>query len=349
MAETTIVTQRNRAPDLTRLVPGLALVSLIGLLAIGVETVEVFWLSQPMLGALVAAILIGVIARNLISLPTRVEPGVSFSAKPMLEFAVFLLGATIDYQRILAAGAVLLVVIAVGVTGSIVFSYFLGRGIGLPAKLALLVAVGNSICGNSAIAAVAPVIRADKKDVATAIALTAIVGVLVVLSLPFLIPVVGLSHYQYGMLAGMTVYAVPQVVAASFPVSQLSGEIATLVKLVRVLFLGPIVFVFSLGARAYGRVDVAVGKRPALIPWFIVGFLGLAALRTLDLIPISAVGVAGSASKGLMILAMAGLGLGVDLGALRRVGPRVAVTVFGSLIFLAALSLALILGLNASG
>jgi uncharacterized integral membrane protein (TIGR00698 family) len=347
MAESTIVAQRSLATEFTRLAPGLALVSLIGLLAVGVETVEVSLLSQPMLGALVAAILVGVVARNLIPMPARVEPGVSFSAKPMLEFAVFLLGATIDYQRILAAGSVLLVVIAAGVSGSIVFSYFLGRTIGLPTKLALLVAVGNSICGNSAIAAVAPVIRADKKDIATAIALTAIVGVLVVLTLPFLIPVVGLSHYQYGMLAGMTVYAVPQVVAASFPVSQLSGEVATLVKLVRVLFLGPIVFVFSLGARVYGGANAVASKRPALIPWFIVGFLGLAALRTLDVIPMPAVGAAGFASKGLMILAMAGLGLGVDLAALRRVGPRVAVTVFGSLIFLAALSLALILGLNA--
>ena len=108
----------------------------------------------------------------------------------------------------------------------------------LHGKLALLVAVGNSICGNSAIAAVAPVIGAEKRDVASSISLTAVIGVALVLGLPSFVALAHLSFYQYGVLTGITVYAVPQVVAAAFPVSQLSGEVATLVKLVRVLFLG---------------------------------------------------------------------------------------------------------------
>ena len=90
-------------------------------------------------------------------------------------------------------------------------SYGIGRAMGLPHKLAVLVACGNAICGNSAIAAVAPVIHAEKEHVASAIAFTAILGVAVVIGLPFLITPLGLSHYQYGVLAGLTVYAVPQV------------------------------------------------------------------------------------------------------------------------------------------
>ena len=91
---------------------------------------------------------------------------------------------------------------------SILVSHALGRALGLKPKLALLVACGNSICGNSAIAAVAPVIEADSEDVVTAIAMTAVLGVGVVLLLPLLIGLLGLSYYQYGVLAGMTVYAV---------------------------------------------------------------------------------------------------------------------------------------------
>ena len=112
---------------------------------------------------------------------------------------------------------------------------------GLVRTGAALVAIGNSICGNSAIAALAPVIGAEKKDVASAIGLTAVIGVLLVLGLPMLIAPFMLSNYQYGVLAGMSVYAVPQVVAAAFPVSELSGNVATLVNLTRVLLLGPAV------------------------------------------------------------------------------------------------------------
>ena len=225
--------------------------------------------------------------------------------------------------------------------GSIVVSYSIVRALGLHGKLALLIAVGNSICGNSAIAAVAPVIRAEKKDVVSSIALTAIVGVAVVLALPLLVPLARLSFHQYGVLAGMTVYAVPQVIAASFAVSPLSGQVATLVKLVRVLFLGPVVLTFSLAARRTGQAG-AGGRRPALVPWFIAGFLALAALRVAGLVPAPAVAAAGQVSSTLTILAMAGLGLGVDMASLRKVGPRVGIAVGGSLTFLILLSLTLI-------
>jgi uncharacterized membrane protein YadS len=107
----------------------------------------------------------------------------------------------------------------------------------------VLVACGNSICGNSAIAAVAPVIGADGEDVAASIAFTAVLGVVVVLLLPFLAPLLHLSGLQYGVLAGLTVYAVPQVLAATAPLGMVAVQMGTLVKLVRVLMLGPVVLV----------------------------------------------------------------------------------------------------------
>src|SRR5205085_10254017 len=130
----------------------------------------------------------------------------------------------------------------------------------------VLVACGNAICGNSAIAAVAPVIGAESDDVASSIAFTAVLGVLVVLGLPLLMVPLGLSTYQYGVLAGLTVYAVPQVLAATLPVSALSGQVGTLVKLVRVLMLGPVVLGLSLArgrkARAAERPDDAPTDAP---------------------------------------------------------------------------------------
>src|SRR6185436_2258741 len=187
-------------------------------------------------------------------------------------------------------------------------------------RLATLVATGNAICGNSAIAAVAPVIGADPEDVASSIAFTAILGVIVVLGLPLLIGPLRLSTYQYGVLAGLTVYAVPQVLAATFPVSALSGEVGTLVKLVRVLLLGPVVVFFSF---RHHRIGTQKLNPASFVPWFIAGFLVLAAARSLGAIPTSAAGVVREVSRWLTVAAMAALGLGVDVRALGRVGPRV--------------------------
>ena len=283
----------------TRLIPGIALCGAVTLAAVGLQVVEEKLLGRPYLEALVLAILLGTIVRSVWTPHRRWLPGISFSAKFLLELAVMLLGASISVQTILAVGPGLLLGIAGIVLVAIPASYMLGRMMGLSQRIAILIACGNSICGNSAIAAVAPVIHADSDDVASSIAFTAVLGVVVVLALPLLIPLLGMSPTQYGVLAGLTVYAVPQVLAATVPAGLLSTQIGTLVKLVRVLMLGPVVLFLSLGA---GHLEKAAihrsaivtgeslpksGKLPLtrLVPWFIVGFLVLGALRSADLIP----------------------------------------------------------------
>ena len=317
---------------------GLLVAATAAALAIALATVQAAWLGQAWIEALVLALLLGVLARNVLpaARSERLGPGAAYAAKQVLELGVALLGAGLAAQQVLAAGAPLLVLIVGGVFAAIGVGFLLGRSLGLNAKLALLVAVGNAVCGNSAIAAVAPVVRAEKKDVASAIGLTAVVGLGLVLGLPLLIGPLALSHYQYGVLAGMSVYAVPQVVAAAFPVSQVSGEVATLVKLGRVLMLGPIVlaaaFLFR-GAATERRLGV-------YLPWFVVGFLGLASLRSLGVLPDAVALPAREASRLLTTVAMAGLGFGVELAAVRRVGPRVAAAALGALLFLAAATVA---------
>jgi uncharacterized integral membrane protein (TIGR00698 family) len=244
----------------------------------------------------------------------------------------------VNLPAVVQAGATLVPVVLFAVAVAIVAGAGLGRLLGLNPKLALLVGVGNAICGNSAIAAVAPVIDADDSDVASAIGLTAILGVTLVLLLPLLIPLFELTHYQYGVLAGMTVYAVPQVLAATYPVSSLSGQVGTLVKLVRVLLLGPVVLCLSLLRRSRSLAPRACW----LVPWFVTGFWVMAAANSAGLIPGQLSTPLSELSRALMVVAMAALGLGVDARAVRRVGPAVAATVVGSLVVLAGLSILLI-------
>ena len=330
------------------LLPGVALSAAIGLAAWGIQIVEEKLAGQAVIESLVIAILLGMLVRTFWKPGSRWTPGIAFTGKQVLEIAIVLLGASVSLPDLLRAGPALAVSIVGVVLLGITLSTLIGRSLGLNPKLAILVAVGNSICGNSAIAAVAPVIGATAGDIASAIALTAVVGVVVVLTLPLLIPVLGLTLYQYGALAGMTVYAVPQVLAATVPVSVLSSQVGTLVKLTRVLMLGPVVLFFALRFPQEGgsarRFSVS-----RFVPLFIIGFLVLAAARSVGLLPQWLADPLQQVSRWLTVAAMAALGLGVDIRSVSKVGRPVIMTVVASLIVLIAVSVTLILVLHIQG
>ncbi len=339
-----------------RVLPGVALCLSVTIAASVLEMAERRLVGAAWLESLVLAILVGTAVRTAWSPSHRYRSGISFSAKTLLEIAVVLLGASVSAQTVLAAGPGLLLGIAGVVVMAIGASYGLGRLLGLSSRLATLVACGNSICGNSAIAAVAPVIGADGEDVAASIAFTAVLGVVVVLCLPLLVPLLHLSAVQYGALAGLTVYAVPQVLAATAPVGPVAVQLGTLVKLVRVLMLGPVVLGLSLLTRRLrdepdeASPHMTAGDRPApgrlplhkLVPWFIVGFLLLAALRSAGLVPEAALGPTATVANLLTVVSMAALGLCTDLRTVARAGGRVTIAVTLSLLVLGAISLTLI-------
>ena len=269
---------------ITTILPGLFLCVAVTAAAYALEAGERLVFGRSWLEALVLAIVIGTAVRTLWTPQARWLPGIAFSSRYLLEFAVVLLGLSVDAAAILAHGLPLLAGIAAAVTTAILLSVGIGRLLGLPRRMALLIACGNAICGNSAIAAVAPVIGADSDEVATSIAFTAVLGVGVVLGLPLLGMAIGLHGATYGAFAGLTVYAVPQVLAAAAPLGAVALQTGTVVKLVRVLMLGPVCLVLSLVAPAKSES----GKRPSLghlVPWFILGFLGLSALRSFGLVP----------------------------------------------------------------
>ena len=340
--------------------PGLALCAAVTAAAIGLQALEIRLFGNAWLESLVLAILIGTVVRTLWT-PNHIwHRGIDFSAKFLLELAVVLLGASVSASMIASAGAAFLVGIGGVVVMAIAASYGIGRLLGLKRRMAILVACGNSICGNSAIAAVAPVIGADSDDVATSIAFTAVLGVLTVLGLPLIGELLRMSALQYGALTGLTVYAVPQVLAAASPMGAVAIQIGTLVKLIRVLMLGPVTLVLSIGT-LYLREEtdapepmVTAGDRPKpglpplhrLVPWFILCFLGMVALRSINAFPAAALPPIASLASLLTVVSMAALGLGVDIRAVAKAGPRVVFTVTASLIVLGIISYALIKSLN---
>lgn len=351
---------QGMAGRLRALLPGVGLCLGVTLVAYGAQEVEAAVFGRAWLEALVLAIVLGAAVRTAWTPGARWHRGIAFSARFLLEVAVVLLGASLSLTAIRAAGPALLGGIAGVVAVAILISYGIGRGLGLSRRMAILVACGNSICGNSAIAAVAPVIGADGEDVASSIAFTAVLGVVVVLGLPLAVPLLHLTSLQYGALAGLTVYAVPQVLAATAPVAVLSVQMGTLVKLVRVLMLGPVVLVLSLLTGALREEEdeaepaVTTGDRPAhgrpalhhLVPWFIVGFLVLAGVRSAGLLPEAVLPPMSRVAGVLTVVSMAALGLGVDVRSVGKAGPRVTAAVVLSLLALGGISLTLIRALG---
>ena len=235
--------------------------------------------------------------------------------------------------------------IAATVVVMLVVSFGISRMLGLPTQLSILIACGNSICGNSAIAAVAPVIGADGDDIASSISFTAILGVLMVLGLPLLIPLLQLSATQYGILAGLTVYAVPQVLAATVPAGHRehadrhTGEIDA--GLDAGTDRGRALLVRAAPANAGEHAKTTVGSF-RLVPWFILGFLRLPRFARSISFPILVIGPVTTIAGFLTVVSMAALGLGVDVRVLATVGGRVTAAVTLSLLALLALSIGLI-------
>jgi uncharacterized integral membrane protein (TIGR00698 family) len=338
---------KRPATSVTRLValiPGVLLCIAVAGVSAALEAAERRLFAHPYVEALVLAILLGMAVRSFWEPSERWQAGIAFSAKQLLEVAVMLLGASVSFAAITASGIALLGAIAATVVATLGLSFGLGRLLGLSTRLSILIACGNSICGNSAIAAVAPVIGADGDDIASSISFTAILGVMMVLGLPLLIPLLQLTATQYGILAGLTVYAVPQVLAATVPAGLVSTQIGTVVKLMRVLMLGPVVVGLSLLAPRlqggiHGKTTVGFCR---LVPWFILGFLALAALRSLDIVPATVIGALPTITGFFTVVSMAALGLGVDIRVLATVGGRVTAAVTLSLMLLLAISIGLI-------
>ena len=331
------------------LVPGITLCLAIALVAVLAQAAELRWLHRAWLEPVALSILLGVVVRLLFqSRPGCFQsrpvclPGIAFSARTVLEVAVVLLGASVSLRLLAVAGPWLLLGVAVSVGLSLAGSYLLGRLLGLSRNQATLVACANSICGNSAIAAVAPVIGADADDVAASVTFTAVLSIVVVVGLPFLAPLLHLSPMAYGVLAGLTVYAVPQVVAATAPVGAVAMPAGALVKLTRVLMLAPAIAGVAALSKAYpnaaitGTVDLRTGagswRMP--VPWFVMGFTLLMVLRATGLLGEGLAHGAALLSIWLTGLSMAALGLMVDVRTVFRAGSRISAAAILSILLL---------------
>ncbi len=292
------------------------------------------------IGPLSIALILGIAWRAALHVNHEQFPGIAYSARDLLRLGIVLLGVRLDFVLLRHVGIELVVLDLSIITVGLLLISYLGRRFGLTGDLPLLIAVGSSICGASAIAAVAPVIQAKDRDTNIAIPICTLLGTVAALLFTFAQTIVHLPPQTYGLITGATLHEVAQVAAAtaSVPDSILTGTVA---KLLRVVLLIPVVAIIG-SLRVTHRLNHTTTALPK--PWFVLGFVIMGILTTTlrhlfpsyALITEPVIAQILTLANFLMAMAMAGLGLQADLHTLSRNGTAVvAVATIGWLALLA--------------
>lgn len=309
------------------LVPGLALAAVGAAIGFAVH-----WL-VPGVPVVLVAVALGIVLANTRGTPVAASPGLAFGSGTLLKLGIVLLGFDLVLQETLRLGARGLAVVVVVVVATFFGTQWAGRRLGVSDGLSLLVATGFSICGVSAIAAARDVTDADEEEVAYAIALVTLCGTLAIVLLPALRGVLGLDDRSYGAWVGASVHDVGQVIATSSAVGGVAVATAIVVKLTRVLLLGPLIAWIAWTQRGAG-----VPRRRLLPPLFVLAFLGAALLRSLGAVPDGLLPVIDDAKVALLAVALFAVGARVELRRLVAVGARPLLLGFSSWAIVAAVA-----------
>jgi uncharacterized integral membrane protein (TIGR00698 family) len=301
------------------------------------------------------AILIGIVIATIAG--PRIAPltlGLAFASQRILRLGIILLGARLSLGEIARIGLPATGVIVITMTVSFAIVLLVSRFVQVDGRLAILIAVGSAVCGNTAIVATAPVIGARARDVAYAVATITLFGTLAV----FLYPIVGralaLPQPTFGLWSGVAVHDTSQVIATSAAYGPQALDVATVVKLIRNALMAPLLVLIATGWAARGPDALGSARRGVRgsVPLFVLGFLALAGLRTIGVLDVQQAASLDLIARSLILVALAAVGMSIRVGELREtswrplaIGFSVALLVgIGSLVAITAFGLGAAIG-----
>lgn len=279
------------------------------------------------INAVIAALIVGIIAGNVLPTVDRANGVSTFMLKRVLKFAIILLGAGIDASLLalvnLRSVAAILLVISLGIA----IARLVGPRLGLSTDTAMLIGVGTAICGASAIAAVAPILKSKQEEIGLALGTIFVFNAAAMLVYPVVALALSLDPVLFGSWAGLGVHDTASSVATGFAYSAESGEAATLIKLTRTMFLIPLVVLLAVwGARNDENSDASLGSSvKKSFPLFVLGFVATAAANTLGLLG-EVGGLISETGKLLVIGVVVAIGLSLQLPKIRALGPGLVLT-----------------------
>ncbi|MDC3378900.1 putative sulfate exporter family transporter [Planctomycetota bacterium] len=280
----------------------------------------------------------------------RLAAGAQRVSKTAIPAAIVLIGFGLEGGSLLEGGSFVssLAVVLLSMTAAFVAALVFGRLLGLDPRTSLLIGAGTAVCGNSAILAVAPVVKPPDEDVALSVGVITLLSVVMLFGIPALAGGIGLEEARGGAVAGLTVHALPQALAAGETLGAEALEAATLYKLMRVAMLAPLVLILATALRRKGGSE---GAKRAGIPLYLVLFAVAAGLRSLGAVdsPVAIGGVerplwewATLGGKGLLAIALAAIGMGLEVRRLVRVGPRVLAAAVAAVVCLIGVAVLLV-------
>ncbi|MBP3384091.1 MAG: YeiH family putative sulfate export transporter [Firmicutes bacterium] len=281
----------------------------------------------PVIGGPVFGILFGMIIA-LARRPESMEAGIKFTSKKILQWSIILLGFEMNLFNVIKVGGQSLAVMVFTLSASFITAYFVGKAMKIDGKTTCLIGVGTSICGGSAIAATAPVIRANDEEVAQAISTIFLFNIIAVFIFPPLGHLIGLSDTGFGMWAGTAINDTSSVVAAGASWSSAAGNntalaFATIVKLTRTLMIVPITLVLAVYTTR--KTMSAEGNNYSIkkiFPWFVLGFVLTAIINTFIALPEGLPQTLVMIGKFMIVMAMTAIGLNTNLKKLLTNGLK---------------------------
>ncbi|KPN63825.1 conserved hypothetical integral membrane protein [Aliiroseovarius crassostreae] len=277
------------------------------------------------------------------------KAGIEFTARTVLRFGVALLGARISVELMVGLGPKLIAVVVLGVILTILFGLLVARILGRGWRFGLLTGGSVAICGASAAMAIAAVLpkneHSERNLIFTVLSVT-VLSTIAMIAYPILTEAFNFNDEVSGVFLGGTIHDVAQVVGAGFSVSDQAGEVATMVKLIRVAMLAPVVLIISVLVRRFAEDNAAKGKRPPILPSFVIGFLIFATLNSLGLIPAALVDAMSSLSRWALLVSIAAVGMKTSLKRILEVGGQAIAMIVVETIFIALFVLAGVLMLG---
>ena len=334
--------------------PGIILSVGVAILACWLESL----LPIHLIGSAVIAMFIGMILNYFLRNTKVFASGLKFTSKKILKFAIILLGLSLNITTILNVGKMSLTVMIFTLLTCFGGGYFIGKALGLNWKLSNLISAGTGICGGSAIAAIAPTIDADDNDVAYAMSATFLFDMAMIVLFPIMGRALGMTDQAFGIWAGTAVNDTSSVVATGYAFSEGAGDFATMVKLTRTLAIIPTVITFAFVQLRIKRKEALANSQNGselkanfsitkIFPWFILGFLAMSIVASVFPIPAAVVSGTKSASKFLMVSALAAIGLNTSFSSMKKAGirPMIHGFIISALVVIVALVVEIAMGI----
>jgi uncharacterized integral membrane protein (TIGR00698 family) len=352
MSSVTVAARASeRRNPILALAPGLIVTASIALVAYLASHYVGFLKNYQM----IMAIILGTLVHNVIGTPAAASEGVTFSLRRILRFSIVLLGLQITAQQAAEVGGVGIGMIAIGLLSTLLATMAVGRVLGVPRGLSLLIGVGTAICGASAIISAKAAVQGEDEDAAYAIASVTLFGTAAIFLYPIANGFLHLPPHNFGLWAGASIHEVAQVVATAFDAGPEALRVGAIAKLTRVAMMAPVIIALGELSLRFGLGRADAKARPPF-PWFLIGFLAMVGVASFLAMPHAGSGIVdtsvalvrnhmnaiSSMTAFLLSMAMAAMGMHTNIRHIRSNGARPLLLGLFSTLFISLTTLTMI-------